>query len=147
VGQLISAMENSVSREPGTDGRFPQIAGMVMEADFSKPAIEGSTENVFQARPSRVKSLIVTGRNGTSVDTVVSNFTAVGDLSRTFVLATNNFLFSGGDAYFTFAEATLLGELELGEHKLFEEYIMDELDEFVDIPDPPPRPVRLNLIQ
>eukprot|EP00529_Nitzschia_sp_RCC80_P031829 CAMPEP_0113465470 /NCGR_PEP_ID=MMETSP0014_2-20120614/13757_1 /TAXON_ID=2857 /ORGANISM="Nitzschia sp." /LENGTH=364 /DNA_ID=CAMNT_0000357631 /DNA_START=6 /DNA_END=1100 /DNA_ORIENTATION=- /assembly_acc=CAM_ASM_000159 len=168
AGQLISAMENSVSRSPSSDGRFPQIAGMAVEVDLSKPPIEGSTENVFQDRPSRIKSLVVTttttnsggGQNSTLMidDTVVSDYTAVGDLERTFVLATNDFLLIGGDAYFSFVEASVLlssddgGETttttttELGEQLLIEEYIIDELGSVVRIPDPPPEPPRIKIL-
>ena len=170
-------MENSVSRAPATDGRFPQIAGMVMEADLSKPPIEGSTENTFQDRPSRIKSLVVTtyagagagagaatatdGNNTTTntptsdgpsdgptvvTDTVVSNYTAMGDLTRTFVMATNDFLLIGGDAYFSFTEASVVAETQLGEQRLIEGYIVDELDSVIDIPDPPPDPIRVKLL-
>ena len=47
---------------------------------------------------SRVKTLIVTRANGEE-DVVVEGFVPQGDLSRTFVLATNNFLLTGGDGY------------------------------------------------
>lgn len=146
AGQLIAAMENSVSRAPAADGRFPMIAGMIMEVDLSKPPIEGSKENAFQDQPSRIKSLIVSPYNGTD-DTVVSNYTARGDLSRTYVMATNVFLLTGGDAYFAFTEATVLASTELGEQQLFEEYVKDELDSLVDIPDPPPKPARVQLLR
>ena len=165
AGQLISAMENSVSRLPSSDGRFPQIAGMAIEVDSSKPPIEGSIENVFQDRPSRIKSLVVTTNSGGSDqnntivdDVVISDYTARGDLERTFVMATNDFLTIGGDAYFSFLEATVLltpndendisttTTSRLGEQLLIEEYVTDELGSVVRIPDPPPKPLRVQIV-
>ena len=169
TGQLISALENSVSRLPSADGRFPQIAGMAVEVDLSKPPIEGSTENVSQDRPSRIKSLVVTTNSGGSDqnntlvdDVVIADYTARGDLERTFVMATNDFLLIGGDAYFSFVEATVLlsphdyennideiatsaSELS-GEQLLIEEYVIDELGSVVRIPDPPPEPFRIQIL-
>lgn len=164
AGQLISALENSVSRLPSSDGRFPQIAGMSIEVDLLKPPVEGSTENVSQDRPSRIKSLVVAtnsgsdGNNTLIDDVVISDYTARGDLERTFVMATNDFLLIGGDAYFSFVEATVLlspdennvdtpTASELGEQLLIEEYVTDVLDSVVRIPDPPPEHLRIEILQ
>jgi 2',3'-cyclic-nucleotide 2'-phosphodiesterase (5'-nucleotidase family) len=131
-------MENAVSRAPVGDGRFPHIAGMSLEADLSKPGIEGTTGNAFQDQPSRIKSLVVSTTNET-IDTVVSDFVAMGDLERTFHIATNSFLLTGGDAFFALAEGTLLAATELGEQQLLVDYLSDGLDSStVDIVDPPP---------
>jgi len=137
AGQLIAAMENAVSRAPSADGRFPHVAGMTLVADLSKPGIEGTTENTFQNQPSRIRSLVVATYNGT-VDTVVSDFTAMGDLERTFVMATNSFLLTGGDAYFALTDGIQLAETEIGEQYIFVNYIAEALLSTVEIPDPPP---------
>lgn len=82
-----------MSRVPAADGRFAQVAGMVMVYDESEAGVE-SMESLDA--PSRVQTLIITRSNGTE-DTLISDFAARGDPSRTFVLATNSFLLTGGD--------------------------------------------------
>ncbi len=140
--QLIATMENAVSRVPAADGRFPQVAGMFLEYDASQPGEQGQAS---LTTPSRVKTLIITRSDG-ATDTLIEDFTAQGDLSRTFVMATNSFLRTGGDGYAGIAAATpLLDETAIGEQQILEEYIQDVLGGVVDLPDPPanPRVVRL----
>lgn len=134
--QLIAAMENSVSRVPALDGRFPQVAGMVLEYDQTQPPLEAQ-ESVMV--PSRIASLVITLADGTT-DTLVDNFVAQGDLARTFVVATNSFQATGGDGYAAFAAAIELDITDIGEQQILEEYIVDELGGVVDVMDPPPSP-------
>ena len=63
-----------------------------------------------------------------------------GDLSRTFVLATNDFLSTGGDGYAAFAVATKLATTDIGEQQILEQYIQEALGGVVDLPDPPADP-------
>lgn len=130
--QLLATMENSVSRVPALDGRFPQVAGMFMEFDASKAPLEGLTS---VTTPSRVKTLIIERADG-SMDTLVDNFVAQGDLFRTFVLATNSFLTTGGDGYASLAASTRLAETSIGEQQILENYIIEELGASVVIADP-----------
>lgn len=134
--QMIAAMENSVSRAPALDGRFPQVANMQLEVDLTRPGLEGETSLEV---PSRIRSLVITKADGSS-DTLISDFSAQGDLRRTFTLATNSFLLTGGDGYAAFTVANLLGETDLGEQKLLEDYIVNTLGGLVEIDDPPPSP-------
>jgi 2',3'-cyclic-nucleotide 2'-phosphodiesterase (5'-nucleotidase family)/uncharacterized surface protein with fasciclin (FAS1) repeats len=134
--QLIATMENAVSRVPATDGRFPQIAGMYVEFDISVPGVE-SAESL--ETPTRVKTLTVSRADGTE-DTVIMDFMAMGDLSRTFVMATNSFLLTGGDGYASLTVGIPLGETELGEQDILESYIVEELGGTVDMEDPPADP-------
>jgi 2',3'-cyclic-nucleotide 2'-phosphodiesterase (5'-nucleotidase family) len=140
--QLIAAMENAVSRVPSLDGRFPQIAGMFLEYDASKPDLQGLPSVLT---PSRVKTLVITRSDG-SVDTLVEDFVAQGDLSRTFVMATNNFLSTGGDGYAAFAAATNLQTTTTGEQAILEQYIQQPLAGAVELPEPlaNPRVVRID---
>ncbi len=141
--QLLAAMENSISRVPSADGRFPQIAGMTMEYDASRPGIQGQAR-ISEA--SRIKTLIVTRPNGTT-ETLVSNFVATSDLaSRTFVMATNDFLSTGGDGYAALAASTKLRTTDIGEQLILEQYIKEALGGVVDVADPTvdPRVVRLD---
>lgn len=141
ASQLIAAAENSVSRFPARDGRFPQIAGMTIEYDASQPGVEGLAS---LDTPSRIRSLVVTRADGTK-DVVIDNFVAQGDLARTFVLATNSFLTTGGDGYASFAEGTALEETLIGEQAILEQYIQDVLGGVVSIDDPPPSPRVINV--
>lgn len=135
--QMIATMENSVSRNPAADGRFPQIAGMTIEFDPSQPGVEG-LESLDT--PSRVRRLVI------GDDVLIDDFTAQGDLSRTFVLATNSFTATGGDGYAAFPVSEELAQTDIGEQQILEEYIVDALGGVVSIEDPPPssRVVNLN---
>lgn len=140
--QLLAAMENAVSRVPAVDGRFPQIAGMQLEFDATQPPLEAQAS---VATPSRVVTLRITRADGT-VDTLVENGVVQGSLARTFVMATNSFLLTGGDGYVAFAAGTPLAETEIGEQRILEQHIQDILGGVVDLADPPadPRVVRLD---
>jgi 2',3'-cyclic-nucleotide 2'-phosphodiesterase (5'-nucleotidase family) len=139
--QLIAAMENAVSRAPALDGRFPQIAGMTLEYDASKNGMEGLAS---LDTPSRVKTLKITRFDGTE-DILIENYLAQGDLTRTFVLATNSFLTTGGDGYAAFAAATELALTDIGEQEILERYIIEDLGGVVNLIDPPADP-RVKLV-
>jgi len=134
--QMIATMENSVSRNPAADGRFPQIAGMAIEFDPSRPGVEG-LESLDT--PSRVRRLVI------GDDVLIDNFTAQGDLSRTFILATNSFTATGGDGYAAFPVSEELAQTDIGEQQILEEYIVEALGGVVSIEDPPPNSRVLNL--
>ena len=112
--QLIAAMENAVSRVPASDGRFPQLAGMTLEYNATMPSLEGQ-ESVTE--PSRIKTLTV------GTDTLVNNYKAQGDLSRTFVMATNDFLSAGGDGFASLAAARKLDTSAIGEQQILADFI------------------------
>jgi 2',3'-cyclic-nucleotide 2'-phosphodiesterase (5'-nucleotidase family) len=144
--QLLATMENAVSRVPARDGRFPQIAGMTLEYDASN---EGISDQTSLEEPSRVQSLVITRADGTE-DVLVENGEVQGDLSRTFTVATNSFLLTGGDGYNALAAAAEeVGavETELGERQILIDYIQEALGGEVSIPSPPedPRVVRLDV--
>jgi 2',3'-cyclic-nucleotide 2'-phosphodiesterase (5'-nucleotidase family) len=133
--ELIATMENAVSRVPAADGRFPQVAGMVLEYD---PSREGISDATSLDTPSRLRSLVVTRVDG-SEDVVISDYEAQGDFSRTFVLATNSFLLTGGDGYQSLsaaAEARGAITTEIGERQVLVDYITEELGGAVDLTEP-----------
>lgn len=134
--QLLAAMENSVSRVPALDGRFPQIAGMTLEFDPSRPGIQGLAT---VTTPSRVRRLVITRADG-STDVLVDGFAVQGSLSRTFILATNSFLTTGGDGYAAFAAATQLALTTVGEQEILERYITTALGGTVMEADPSATP-------
>jgi 2',3'-cyclic-nucleotide 2'-phosphodiesterase (5'-nucleotidase family) len=76
---LRSAIENGLSQLPNASGRFPQVAGMRIEAEIGRPA------------GSRVVAIEVGG--------------APLDDARTYRVATNDFIGRGGDGYNTFRTA------------------------------------------
>ncbi len=139
--ELLATMENAVSRFPARDGRFPQLAGVHLEFDPSK---DGVSDQVTLDTASRVKRLVVTRANGEE-DVVVEDFVSQGDLSRSFVLATNSFLLTGGDGYRGLQAAgedpsRMVTTTELGEQAILADYIMDALGGEVALMDPSDSP-------
>jgi 5'-nucleotidase/UDP-sugar diphosphatase len=76
---LKNAVENGLSLMPRAAGRFPQISGMTIEADISRPIGQ------------RVTAIRVGG--------------APLDETKSYTLATNDFLARGGDSYTDFRDA------------------------------------------
>ena len=85
---LLAALENGVSGVEVGAGRFPHVSGMAFRFDLSKPP------------GSRVADVTV---DGTPID-----------VSRTYRLATNDFLGRGGDGYDMFADAPRLIDAAAG---------------------------------
>ena len=142
--QLLAAMENSVSRAEFTDGRFPQVAGMVMEFDTNFPPVESATD---LSTASRVRNLTITRSDSSVVNLVVNGVADPAALADTFVLATNSFTATGGDGYAAFPASIVLGATSIGEQKILEDYIINQLDGTVSIHDEasnPQRVIRLN---
>ena len=70
---ILAALENGVSDVENSAGRFPQVSGLTFEADLTKPKGE------------RVSSVMV---NGQPIDP-----------NATYTLATNDYMYGGGDGY------------------------------------------------
>lgn len=135
--QVLAMLENAVSRVPALDGRFPQLAGVVMEYDASMPGVQNAAS---LSTASRVKSAIITKADGTT-DNLVTNFVFNAALSGTpYVLATNSFLGTGGDGYASIAAAPELVETTQGEQDILVDYISNALGGVVSIADPPSNP-------
>src|SRR5882672_10158592 len=75
---LKAAIENGLSQLPNASGRFPQVSGLVVEADLKRPP------------GSRITAIKVGN--------------APLDEARTYRVATNDFLARGGDGYTMFAD-------------------------------------------
>ena len=73
---IVAALENGLSQVEVAAGRFPQVSGLVVKADLTKPA------------GSRVFSVTV---NGAPIED-----------GKTYTLATNDFMAAGGDGYAVF---------------------------------------------
>ncbi|TPV93024.1 MAG: bifunctional metallophosphatase/5'-nucleotidase [Myxococcales bacterium FL481] len=145
AAELIAVFENAVSRVPALDGRFPQVAGVELAYDASRP---GVSDAVSLDTPSRVQRLVITRDNGTT-DVLVDNYVAQGDLGRFFTVATNDFLLTGGDGYQALRAAfEARGALtpSIGEREVMVQYIQTALGGIVDLPEPllAPRVVRLD---
>jgi 2',3'-cyclic-nucleotide 2'-phosphodiesterase (5'-nucleotidase family) len=138
--QVLAAMENSVSRATFTDGRFPQIAGMVLAFDTTKAPLEGQASVTV---PSRVRDLTITRQNGTVVELMRDGVADATALSEKFVLATNSFTATGGDGYAAFPAATLVGATTAGEQAILEDYIVNVLGGNVSLPDDVANPTRV----
>jgi 5'-nucleotidase len=81
---IWAAIENGITDYPEQKGAFPHIAGMTVEFDSSKEA------------NSRVVSIEI---GGVAID-----------LSKTYTLATNDYLVSGGDGYTMFTGKNVVAE-------------------------------------
>jgi 2',3'-cyclic-nucleotide 2'-phosphodiesterase (5'-nucleotidase family) len=79
---ILAAVENGVSQVDEGAGRFPQVSGMVVKVDLSKPA------------GSRVVSVEIGGK---PIDNAAE-----------YKLATNDFMLRGGDGYTMLADGTVL---------------------------------------
>ena len=128
AAELLASIENAVSRYPARDGRFPHLAGMTVEFDRERPGVPAEVELL---RPSRVSKLVVHRADGTD-EVIVEGFRFVGDPSSTFVMATNNFLLTGGDGYAALAAinddpARPTMETTIGEQQILADYISDPL--------------------
>jgi 5'-nucleotidase/UDP-sugar diphosphatase len=77
--ELARAIENGLSQLPNAGGRFPQVSGLMIEADASRPAGQ------------RILSIKV---GETPLDE-----------SKTYRIATNDFIARGGDGYTMFRDA------------------------------------------
>lgn len=86
--QLWDALENGFSRLEDGAGRFPQVSGLVVTADKSKPA------------GARILSVIVGNRPL--------------DLAASYKLATNDFMLNGGDGYTALAAGKPIVGAEAG---------------------------------
>jgi 2',3'-cyclic-nucleotide 2'-phosphodiesterase (5'-nucleotidase family) len=83
-----------------------------------------------------VRNLTITRADGTVVQLVNDGVVDAGLLSETFVMATNDFLSTGGDGYASLAAADKLEVTSIGEQKILETYITDALGGTVDVPEP-----------
>ncbi len=79
---LVAALENGVSRVDETKGRFPQVAGLRFTWTRSKPALSGRILEVLVKQNGTWKLL---------------------DPEADYVIATNDYLLSGGDGYAVFS--------------------------------------------
>jgi 5'-nucleotidase len=95
---LVAAIENGISDYPEAKGAFPHIAGMTVEFDASKE------------KGSRVVSLKVGD--------------ALVDETKTYTLATNDFIVAGGDNYTMF-----IGKKVVAEYGAMDEVLIDFINE------------------
>ena len=87
--QVRDALENGVSRAEDPSGRFPQVSGLAFSFDVRRPPGE------------RVTRVMVDG--------------AALEDGRTYTVATNDFLASGGDEYRAFAAGDVIVDAVSGE--------------------------------
>jgi 5'-nucleotidase/UDP-sugar diphosphatase len=74
TGETIwAALENGVSEVENSAGRFPQVSGLTFKADLRKPKGQRVTEVIIAGKPL--------------------------DRAATYTLATNDYMYGGGDGY------------------------------------------------
>ncbi len=125
--ELLAVMENAVSRHPHKDGRFPQIAGMILAFDSQKP---GKPDQIRMEKSSRIKELRILQKNGKE-DVLVEDFAVKGDPQRMFRMVSNDFLFSGGDGYHALkAAAEKRGKimLDLREQEILVKFLQEKTE-------------------
>ncbi len=105
AAQLKQLLEHGVA-VLGSQGRFPQVAGMAFSHDASRTA-QVLTGFAVTTPGERIRSLRV------GSETVVQNGAIVGDPGRTFRLVTLNFLAARGDGYPFPLEADMLNLAKL----------------------------------
>lgn len=98
--ELLEALEASTFALPGTEGGFPQIAGMKMTIDTSKPYDKGAQypESTFYG-PKSINRVTIDSINGKPFDA-----------KATYAVVTNNFCQVGGDTYYAFRAAYEAGK-------------------------------------
>jgi 5'-nucleotidase / UDP-sugar diphosphatase len=103
--QVWDALENGFSKIEDGAGRFPQVSGMIIEADKSKPA------------GSRVLSVTIAGKPL--------------DPKANYKLATNDYMLDGGDGYTAFKGAKVLIDAKAG--KLIANDVMVRIKSLGDV--------------
>ena len=112
AAELKEIIEHGVAatEEGSTPGRFPQVSGMRVSFDITKPA------------GSRVQSLDILNEDGSVKDSVVVDGAVNKDAKRKFRMVTLNFLANGGDDY-PFANLSAPDRRNLYEGKGFGEEV------------------------
>ncbi|MQL50951.1 hypothetical protein GFC01_01420 [Desulfofundulus thermobenzoicus] len=99
--QVVDALENGVSQVEQKAGRFPQVAGMKFTWDPQKPA----------------------GQRIVKVEVKTANGYQPIDRSAKYLVATNNFMATGGDGYTVFKEASRVYDMGFVDYEVFKEYL------------------------
>lgn len=116
--QMLEALEASTQYAPGTNGGFPQIAGMNIEIDTSKAydkqdsTYPGST---FYG-PKTIQRVTITDVNGSAFDPEAN-----------YVVLSNNFTAAGGDTYYAFKTVSNQFDTSIPMDDALTEYIVDYL--------------------
>jgi 2',3'-cyclic-nucleotide 2'-phosphodiesterase (5'-nucleotidase family) len=88
--QVIAALENGFSEVEKTAGRFPQVSGMSVTFDLTQPPGSRVTEVIIGGQPI--------------------------DRTKTYTVATNDYMLAGGDGYDAFRDAAVLIDATSGRY-------------------------------
>ncbi|MFC0272898.1 bifunctional 2',3'-cyclic-nucleotide 2'-phosphodiesterase/3'-nucleotidase [Metabacillus herbersteinensis] len=102
--QIVRALENGVKEVESVKGAFPQVAGM--KYSFSSSRQPGE----------RILNVTVQNEDGT--------YSPI-DSGKTYRVATNGFMGSGGDGYDVFTEASYAEDLYIVDYDVFTEYLTE----------------------
>lgn len=100
--QVWQALENGVSDVENGAGRFPQVGNLRFSYDPTRPAGQ------------RVYKVEVKGEDGKYTDI---------DLTKTYRIATNNYMVGGGDGYDVFNDASYREDLYFVDYQVFLDYL------------------------
>ncbi len=117
--QLLEALEAATQGSPEAMGSFPQVSGITFTLDVSVPYEKGAQYpySTYYAPANPGARVHITDVNGKGFD-----------LNETYTLATIDFVATGGDTYYCFAEASQKG-METTGYTLFQSvqyYLSDE---------------------
>ena len=90
---LLQLSKMVFSLLPEFSGVFLQVAGVEYQFNVTHPGIEGSS---FVETHSRLKYVAV------GDDILVDEYQILGDINQTYTVATNSFMASGDDRYYSF---------------------------------------------
>ena len=113
---ILDALEFGVSFLPEGVGAFPQVSGLTFTLDTTvETSVKMNEKNQFVCvdGPYRVSDVRIGG--------------APLDLNGEYTLATNMYVFTGGDGYTMFKEADMLMTLPLSDNEVVMKYISENL--------------------
>lgn len=117
--ELLEAIEASTYSTPGAVGGFPQISGMQIEIDTTRPYDANDTEYPGSTYfgPKTINRVTIRSINGKAFDE-----------DEVYAVVTNNFLAAGGDTYYAFASASEQFDTGIPMDEALMEYIDEVLD-------------------
>ena len=117
--QLLEALEAATQDSPSAMGAFPQVSGVTFTLDVSVPYEKGAQYpySTYYAPAKPGARIQISDVNGKGFD-----------LNATYTLVATDFITTGGDTYYCFAEAAKAGVESIGylPYQAFQYYLADE---------------------
>ncbi|MBQ6672241.1 MAG: bifunctional metallophosphatase/5'-nucleotidase [Spirochaetales bacterium] len=116
--QLLEALEASTFAAPEPTGGFPQIAGMEITIDTTKPYAQAAKPYPGSSYfgPAEIRRVTINSVNGKPFDP-----------DKTYAVVTNNFCATGGDTYYALKNAISQFDTGMADDKVLMDYIENNL--------------------